>query len=144
MPWSSRLGVLLARRAGLFWLVLATAAAGIVLRARMIARPLGEDGPASCLWWTWFGVPCPACGCTAAFVWMTRGNLQAAWAATPVGVVLFLVCLGLVPTCIVLAFRRTPPIAVLAGGWVQDGVLALSLLTLALWLMRMVAFFTAS
>lgn len=31
------------------------------------------------------GYPCPACGMTTAFAWMTRGRLEPAWRANPAG-----------------------------------------------------------
>jgi hypothetical protein len=53
--------------------------------------------PAICTFRRIFGMDCPGCGLTRAFVAMAHGRLEAAWHYHPVGVLLFAGVLAQVP-----------------------------------------------
>lgn len=48
-------------------------------------------GLSQCSVLTYTGVPCPMCGMTTSFAWMTRGAVWRAMTAQPVGVFFFLI-----------------------------------------------------
>jgi Protein of unknown function (DUF2752) len=63
----------------------ALVAAASFLAARFL--PVLEAGPA-CPFRSVTGLPCATCGMTHAFVALARGDLAAAWAASPLGALL--------------------------------------------------------
>ncbi len=127
---------------------LALAVAALILVAGLsLARVLRPDptgrgthtqlGLRSCAFLDRTGRPCPTCGMTTSFAWMVRGRLVMAWRAHPAGCFLVPVCIGLIPWCLVTAFRGEPwgsrtvqePLAVL--------VVATMALSLAAWIIRL-------
>lgn len=52
------------------------------------------------------GLACPSCGMTTSFALLVRGDLVNAFRANSVGLLLALAGLGLIPWCLVSAFRR--------------------------------------
>lgn len=63
-------------------------------------------GPVICPLRLLTGVPCPACGLTTSFTEMAGGNLGAAWAAAPIGPLLFVVTVAVACVAAVLLVRR--------------------------------------
>jgi hypothetical protein len=50
-----------------------------------------------CMFFQVTGTRCPACGMTTAFAWFVRGRFDRSWQANPVGTLLVLTCLLLIP-----------------------------------------------
>ena len=50
-----------------------------------------------CMFFKVTGQPCPSCGMTTAFAWFVRGRFDRSWQANPVGSLLALTCLLLIP-----------------------------------------------
>jgi hypothetical protein len=100
------------------WIVAAQAAAWLALGAgfalcRALSIPwLEANVPDLCLFKRFWGVRCPGCGMTHAFVSLAHGQLQAAWAYNPLGPPLFaalaLAWLGLA-VALLRALARTRP-----------------------------------
>ncbi|GEM_PF-502145 len=71
---------------------------------------------------TIFGVPCPSCGMTTSWAWLTRGNLIQSWRANPGGLALGLFVGTMGPWMLVSGLRGRwwpwdcQPIYVLAAG----------------------------
>lgn len=63
-------------------------------------------GPVLCPLRLLTGIPCPACGLTTSFTEMAGGNLAAAWAAAPIGPVLFVLFAAMALVAAVLLLRR--------------------------------------
>lgn len=79
-------------------------AAGLGWASRLEPDPRGygthrQLGLPECLFRVIFQRPCPACGLTTSVAWFVRGQWQAAIQANPAGVVLAVICSGLIPWC---------------------------------------------
>jgi len=87
------------------------------------------------------GIPCPTCGCTTAFAWMSRGRVGAALRANVFGVFLYLgFCLWFVDLAVAVGTGRprlTPWLLVHAGpmGKVLAVVMAVG------WVVKLVVWF---
>jgi hypothetical protein len=62
--------------------------------------------PCGFLWLT--GLPCPGCGLTTSFAHLARLQFDAAIAANPLGLPLFLLTILAVPLCVFGALRAVP------------------------------------
>lgn len=97
------------------WFASGSVAAVVLVIARILSpNPLGHGthtqlGLPPCGFLVATGLPCPGCGLTTAFAHMARGEVLAATAANPFGVMLFLVTLSFVPIAF-LAFSRSWPV----------------------------------
>lgn len=79
----------------LAWSGLAAAAAGVLIVARSLQpdpRGFGTHtqlGLPPCAFHAWTGLPCPTCGLTTSFAYMARWQITSAFAAHPLGPLLF-------------------------------------------------------
>lgn len=85
------------------------------------------------------GHPCPSCGMTTAFAWMTRGQVSLACRANPAGSLLALACVALIPWLVASALTGRP----CWGARSIDGPLIVFVVTavgvsLAVWAVRLV------
>lgn len=83
-------------------MVLAMATAVVATAAWLSPHPAGLGthealGLPPCGFWLVTGLPCPGCGLTTAFAHMARGQVVAATAANPAGVMLFLATVVALP-----------------------------------------------
>lgn len=79
-------------------------AAGFGLALKLEPDPRGygthrQLGLPECSFQVIFQRPCPACGLTTSVAWFVRGQWQAALRANPGGVLLAVICVGLIPWC---------------------------------------------
>ncbi|WP_377325957.1 DUF2752 domain-containing protein [Pimelobacter simplex] len=87
------------------------AAAGVVaLGASFLLSPEHiEDGPVICPFRRLTGLPCPGCGLTRSWVYLSHGWWRDGIAANPFGIVLALVVVALAVAVVRARVRRTPP-----------------------------------
>lgn len=83
------------------------------------------------------GIPCPSCGLTTAFAALAKGDLAAAARANPVGILLFLLTVFLVPAGVWCAVRRITIRQVFFHRWFDRTALALVGLWLGSWMLRL-------
>lgn len=86
------------------------AAGGVgALGVACLLSPEGiEDGPILCPFRQLTGLPCPGCGLTRSWVYLTHGQLGDSLAANPFGVVLVLVTCALAVAVVTARVRRRP------------------------------------
>ena len=82
----------------LHWLILLSAI--VVLSLSFLMKLVGTDQvylpglifplPESCSSRFWFGIDCPACGLTRAFISISQGRLSAAWSFNPASYLVYL------------------------------------------------------
>ena len=83
------------------------------------------------------GRPCPTCGMTTSFAWLTRADLAQAWRANPAGIALAATSLILIPWLLLVSARAKPwPFRDLEQPLVGLSV-AVVALTLISWTVRM-------
>jgi hypothetical protein len=98
----------------LAWLALASCAAAVLVTARVLTPSAAGHGThlalglPPCGFLTWTGLACPTCGLTTAFALLARGELVPAIRVHPMGVPLFLSCLGVLGLGLRAAVRKAP------------------------------------
>jgi hypothetical protein len=94
--------------------------------------------PELCMSRRMFGVSCPGCGLTRSFIALARGNVAAAWAFNPAGLLLFAVVAFQVPFRIwqLARIRRGLPEIVL-GRTAYMSLIAVTVLLVAQWALRL-------
>ncbi len=94
--------------------------------------------PETCFAYSQWGIDCPGCGLTRAFVWMAHGRIDNAWLMNPVGIALFIFVLAQIPFRLTHdVFRRRSRLTIFLSRW-NDSILACLLVALILqWLVRM-------
>lgn len=70
-----------------------------------VVRLFGYDVPVLCTWRRWFGVSCPGCGLTRAFVFLAHGMVGEAARLNLLSLPLFLLVLSQVPYRIYALWR---------------------------------------
>jgi hypothetical protein len=88
-------------------------AAVLVVARRLEPDPRGygthtQLGLYPCMFFKVTGQPCPSCGMTTAFAWFVRGRFDRSWQANPVGSLLALTCVLLIPWLVAGAVRGRP------------------------------------
>jgi hypothetical protein len=131
--------------ARIFWAGALCLLLGVLIIARMLEpNPAGlgthvQLGLPACAFLVLTDWPCPSCGLTTAFAYMSRGDLGSAMRANVVGVPLFLCVIAAVPACIVACSRRAPVGASLKRLRLERVTAIIGLTAVLSWLARLVA-----
>jgi hypothetical protein len=124
------------------WLVLfAVPSAVLVTAALLTPNPIGHGthmqlGLPACGFMVYTGIPCPGCGLTTCFAFMMRGDIVAAAAANPSGVLLFLLTLATVPVAAVGFVRAHSVLDTLDRLHAEKWALLLAVTSLVVWAVR--------
>lgn len=121
--------------------MLAGIAAAVVVTARVLSPdPIhgssAQLGLPPCGFQQLTGYPCPGCGLTTAFSYMAHFDPGGAWHVNAFGILLFAVTAGFVPFAITALVRGWSLHGALDRIHGEQTVIALSLLALAYWLVR--------
>jgi hypothetical protein len=126
------------------WAIVALLGAMVLVVARVLHPSTSGQGTHEqlglppCTFHRLTGHGCPGCGLTTAFAHLVRGHLGAAFAANPVGILLFAAVAVSIPLSIYRVIRPKPIDDLLASGWVNIAALGLMVLMLATWITRLV------
>ena len=93
--------------------IAAISAVGLVI-ARLWPMSSVDSGQPTCLLRIWFGLPCPGCGMTRAWVHVAHGDLGTAFAYNFFGPIGMAVAAGIVGYVAVALVRRRPPERILS------------------------------
>jgi len=123
--------------------ILKTAAVAAVLPALFVAsylyRPKVEDGPVICASRLMWGVPCPGCGLTRAFCFMSHGEFEAALQFNPLAPVAALYVGAIWLYYVLFVSRGGPP------AWPTDKIAASAMVVaMTFWAGRLVEFFACA
>jgi hypothetical protein len=130
--WSSRIT----------WFVLFAVPLAVVITAAMLTPSSSGHGTHTqlglppCGFLVFTGYPCPGCGLTTAFAHMVRLQILGAWSANPFGIVLFTVTALTIPVAAVGFVRGWGVVATLDRLHAEKIAIGLSLLSLAVWIIR--------
>ncbi|WP_165230553.1 DUF2752 domain-containing protein [Aquisphaera insulae] len=127
---------------GARWLLLLLAA--VLLGLLAVSRWLVEPDPRGygthtqlglgpCAFRELTGRPCPTCGMTTAFAWMTRGDLGRSWRANPAGCVIALLVAPVAAWLLACVRWRRPIGTRTIGGPLMGLAVAIVALGLASW-----------
>lgn len=83
---------------------------GAALTAAALSAEGIDDGPVVCPFRLLTGLPCPGCGLTRAWVYLTHGQWHDSFLANPFGGVLLALVLALVVAVIAARVRKAPPV----------------------------------
>jgi hypothetical protein len=109
----------------------------VALLAYSVLVPLDAPVWIPCTFKTWTGLPCPFCGMTRSFTRAGHGDWSTSIAESPLGFVLFTICLLLVGLGL-LAILRKSSFGVDWEGRGKQALLLAALLVLANWIYRLV------
>ena len=130
--WSSRL----------VWAVLFAVPMAVVITAAMLTPAAAGHGTHTqlglppCGFLVFTGYPCPGCGLTTAFAHMIRLQIGGAWHANPFGIVLFACTVAMIPLATAGFVRGWGVVATLDKLHAEKIAIALSLLSLSVWIIR--------
>jgi len=85
-------------------------------------------------------LPCPSCGLTTSFAWMIRLHIWKAFWANPFGILLFLGTVTLIPTSIVLLWRRISFRQITEGPHFTKAVYGATALYFLSWIFKLAEF----
>jgi hypothetical protein len=94
-------------------------------------------GMPPCTFYLLFGCPCPSCGMTTAWAWLTRGQLIAAFQANAGGAALAILAGGSIPWLLAAAVRGRRPAWTPSVGTMMWTGLGLVVITLVQWVWRL-------
>lgn len=124
------------------WFVLFAVPLAVVITAAMLTPSSSGHGTHTqlglppCGFLVFTGYPCPGCGLTTAFAHMVRLQLFGAWHANPFGIVLFTVTALTIPLAAVGFVRGWGVVATLDRLHAEKIAIALSVLSLLVWVIR--------
>ncbi len=124
------------------WLVLLSGPLAVLITAALLT-PSGEGhgthtqlGLPPCGFLVYTGYPCPGCGLTTSFAHMIRFEVIGAFHANPFGILLFLCTAAMVPLASVGILRRMPVIDTLDRLHAEKIAIALSVVSIGVWLVK--------
>lgn len=82
-------------------------------------------------------LPCPTCGMTTCFAWAIRLQLRKAFLANPFGILVFFGTVSLIPTAIVMLWRRISFRQITNHAWFDRALYASTALLLASWIFKL-------
>lgn len=129
--------------------MLAGIASAVIVTARLLSPdPVhgssAQLGLPPCGFQQFTGYPCPGCGLTTAFAYMARLDLVGAWHVNAFGIVLFAATAAFVPFAVTGLVRGWSLSSALDRIHGEQTVIALCLVALAYWMMRVALLWTAS
>jgi Protein of unknown function (DUF2752) len=126
------------------FLVAAACLAGLLVVARTLEpdpRGFGTHtqlGLPRCVFLTVTGRPCPTCGMTTSFAWLTRGRIDRSWRANPAGCLYALLTVPLLSWLVLSAVANEPVGFQGLSAPLAGLVFAAVALGLASWLIRLI------
>jgi len=113
---------------------------GLLLTARLLApSPTGlgtheQLGLPECGFLLMFEIPCPSCGMTTSWAWLTRGNVVESLRSNPGGTMLGILCFGFGAWMLISGIRSRWLIGVPSTFWIAILFGVTILVTLIQWL----------
>ena len=138
--WSSRVG----------WLILFAGPVAVLITAAMLTPSAAGHGTHTqlglppCGFLVYTGFPCPGCGLTTSFANMIRLRVFDAFNANPFGILLFSCTVAIVPVAAIGFVRRLPIIDTMDRLHAEKVAIALSVISLAVWFVKVGLQYTSS
>jgi hypothetical protein len=127
----------------LVWTAIALGASALLVVARQLhpdRRGFGTHtqlGLPPCAFHSWTGLPCPTCGLTTSFAYMARWQITSAFAAHPLGPLLFALTLFALLCAAHGVVRASPASATLERLRIRGLAVIIAIATAACWLVRL-------
>ncbi|MEQ8456395.1 MAG: DUF2752 domain-containing protein [Sandaracinaceae bacterium] len=134
----------------LVWAVLFAGPLAVLITAATLTPSIAGHGTHTqlglppCGFLVYTGYPCPGCGLTTSFSHMIRLEVFGAFHANPFGILLFLCTAAMVPVSLLGMVRKLPVVDTLDRLHAEKIAIALSLVSIAVWCVKVGIQYAAS